>query len=134
VTLTDLEAMAHFRLDNAYFIESTGNQKIVDVITALANKYPVTNAIAASGEAFNDYSGGLLTAEMLTGDTDHYNYLIDYTWDGTNPNSVVVYGVNSWGPEWGDSGFYRLDVSALLAQQDMAVMDVVPASPAMVEE
>lgn len=127
-TLTDLEADAEFELDGAYFLQSTDDAFCVDLMTSLANKLLVTNSVAASDPAFNNYTDGILGA--MGGGLDHYTYICGYTWDGVNPSSVVIKCANSWGDGsdgggmWGESGFYRADRSFIDQMSDCCVMDV----------
>lgn len=129
-TPQQLMADAEFKLNGAYFMQSSGDQFVTDLMTALAAGFPVTSAIAASGSAFQQYTGGVLGA--LDDGVDHASLWVDFTWNGTDLSSVVFYGVNSWGVGWGESdapgiagGMYRFnrDFAAKYAQ-DACVIDV----------
>jgi papain like protease len=112
-TIQQLEAEGEFRLDGAYFLQSSGDQYIRDLMTALAAGFPVTGAIAASGSIFQNYSGGVLGA--MDDGVDHATLWLDYEVQSlTDLSTFVVYGVNSWGEGWGEStvtgingGMYR---------------------------
>jgi hypothetical protein len=146
-----LFAESGFKLKGAYFITSAGNQKILDLITALASGEILTNAIPASGPTFQRYKGGILGA--VEGPVDHCNVVLDYAWLGTvdqlaeyiaalGTNNedvlsalnqfIVFYGVNSWGEIlWGESdvpeiqgGMYRAGRAFADQMEDLCVADL----------
>jgi hypothetical protein len=112
-TAEDMELAAEFKLDGAYFMTSSGDQYMLDLMTALAAGYPVSGAIAAYGAAFQGYSGGILGP--LDDGVDHATLWVDYDgWGGSDLSKVVIYGVNSWSENWGEAdapgitgGMYR---------------------------
>ena len=149
-----LFAESAFRMNGAYFVQTAGLQKVVDILTALAAGYPVSDAIPASGSTFQGYTGGVLTAEEMTGDVDHANYIVDYEWTGTQDQFtswlggasgldqyLIGHGVNSWGGvgcpfggDWGEvdslnslGGQYRFDRTFFDMVQDACIHDVVKA-------
>jgi len=99
-------------------------------MVALAAKYPVPIAVCASGNTFQSYQGGILGRQ--TGPNDHYIYAIDYTWDGTNPASIILIGSNNWGEDdWGESdvtgirgGMWRGNSQFIDQAMDLCVLDV----------
>ena len=143
-----LYAESSFRLGGAYFVQTSGLQKVLDILSMLASGRPVSDAIPASCRAFQCYTGGILTAAQMTGDVDHANLIVDYAWTGTQEQFtawqggatgldqyLVGYGVNSWGSSWGESdasgltgGMYRFDRSFFDQLQDPCVLDVSRAS------
>jgi hypothetical protein len=136
-TVDDVADAAEFELSGAYFLKSAGDQFCTDLMTALAAGFPVTSAIAASSDTFQNYRGGVLGP--LDEDVDHASAYVDYSWDGANLSSLVIYGVNSWGDVdasgaiiWGEGdapgilgGMYRAnrDFVAQYAN-DACVLDV----------
>lgn len=138
--LGQLEKAQTFLLVGMHLIQSTGDQYLRDLMTAWANGYPTTGAIAASSDTFNGYTGGVLSA--MDDQIDHATLWIGGHWDGTNPSSLVGIGVNSWGdgqegdPAWGESdapgivaGMYRADASFFNAyNQSTYVLDIRPVS------
>lgn len=139
-----LYAESSFKLGGAYFVQTSGMQKVLDILCMLASGRPVSDAIPASGSQFQSYSGGILTAAQMTGDVDHCNLIVDYAWTGTQEQFtqwqagatgldqyLVGYGVNSWSESWGESdvagvsgGMYRFDRSFFDQLQDPCVLDV----------
>lgn len=123
-TLTELEEASDFCLAGAYFLQSTGDQRTIDIMTALASGYPVCMSLAASGTEFNNYSGGVLGS--LSGDLDHENYVVGYTVSAVGDYaSVVLTCRNSWGTNWGESGSYRANRAFVDQCADWAVLDVI---------
>jgi hypothetical protein len=103
-----LFATADFKLNGAYFLQSSGDQYILDLIDALAAKKIITTAIAASSSTFQNYSGGVLGP--LDDAVDHASQIIDLlSWDGINASSAVFLGANTWSSGWGESGLYRFN-------------------------
>jgi hypothetical protein len=158
-TGAELEAAGTFLLNGAYFLDD-GNTaaRILGFIKACAAGFPVTNSIQASGDAFNNYTGGVLTSATLTGPLDHYNYGVDYSWTGSTTDfasfisalssgdtstftamlsQLVGYFVNSWSESWGWSdvpgltgGLYQVDGTGIAGMADMAVWDITEETEA----
>jgi len=152
-TAAQLEAAGEFVLGGAYFLpnDDTG-ARILGIIRACTLGEPLTGSIAASGNAFEGYSGGILTASQLTGPLDHYTYTIDHAWTGSSADwatfvsalqngdtsiwtpmlpSFTTFDVNSWDVSWGWSdvaglsgGFYQIDGSAIAQRSDQAVWEI----------
>jgi hypothetical protein len=128
-TLAQLEAEQNFVLNGAYFMASTGDDKVRDLMACLAAGEFVTDAIPASGPEFQGYSGGVLGA--LSGPIDHANLIVDYEWDGSNLSSVIVYCANSWGMQWGaalapgiSGGMYQANRAYVDQAADFCVMNL----------
>jgi hypothetical protein len=146
-------AESNFKLNGAYFVQSTGLQKVLDILVALTAGFPVSIAIPASGQDFQGYSGGVIGA--TTGPVDHANLIVDYTWTGTQDQFtawqggasgldgyLVGHGVNSWGGvgckdggTWGEvdsvnglGGQYRFNRSFFDQAQDSCILDIKKAA------
>jgi len=80
----------------------------VDISTsaleAACSQGPVSVTIEADQSAFQQYSGGVLTATCGTG-LDHAVLLVGYGTDGGDDYWKLK---NSWGEHWGESGYIRL--------------------------
>jgi hypothetical protein len=121
-TFAELEATTEFELLGAYFLQSQGDAFALDLMMAIAAGFPLSYALCASDVSFNDYTAGVLGP--MQGALDHYNYACGYEWDGVDPGSLIIEGVNSWGAAWGEGGFYRADRAFVNQMQDCAVVDV----------
>ena len=76
----------------------------VSLMAAVA-KQPVVIAIEADTRYFQSYSGGILDSASCGEKLDHAIEIIGY---GTE-NGVDYWNVrNSWGPSWGEQGYFRL--------------------------
>ena len=130
-----------YRLQGAFFVQTGGLQRVLDILGALAAGFPVSASIAASGASFQNYSGGVLTGAQMTGDIDHATVIVDYAWTGSAEQFaawqggapgldqfLVFYGVNSWGTGWGEAGLYRADVTFINQAADACVLSVTRAS------
>jgi len=72
-------------------------------LEAACNKGPVSIAIEADQSSFQQYNSGVLTAACGTG-LDHGVLLVGYGTDGADDYWKVK---NSWGADWGESGYIR---------------------------
>nr|P12412.1 RecName: Full=Vignain; AltName: Full=Bean endopeptidase; AltName: Full=Cysteine proteinase; AltName: Full=Sulfhydryl-endopeptidase; Short=SH-EP; Contains: RecName: Full=Vignain-1; Contains: RecName: Full=Vignain-2; Flags: Precursor [Vigna mungo]CAA33753.1 sulfhydryl-pre-endopeptidase (AA -20 to 342) [Vigna mungo]CAA36181.1 sulfhydryl-endopeptidase [Vigna mungo] len=93
--------------DLAVSIDGHENVPVNDenaLLKAVANQ-PVSVAIDAGGSDFQFYSEGVFTGDCNT-DLNHGVAIVGYgtTVDGTNYWIVR----NSWGPEWGEQGYIRM--------------------------
>jgi hypothetical protein len=119
-SLGELEADAVTCIVGDYGITSTGTQRVDDVCSAIANKHPVTVAIAGGSNTFQAYSGGVLGPIEET--LDHYVWL--YGYETVANGSRVFHGRNSWGRDWGISGDFMLSEDALQWLGDLVALDV----------
>ncbi len=132
-SVQQLEATSEFELQGAYAMQSSGDQFVRDLMTAMASGFPVSSAIAASSNAFQSYSGGVLGP--LDDQVDHASLWVDFeNWDGSDLSKVTFVGCNSWSPAWGWSdidgisgGLYQFNADfARKYCQDAYVLDVSP--------
>lgn len=88
-----------------YAIHDTGSARTQKVIQALSAGHPVVYGTKVY-ENFQDYKSGIWSknsGKILGG---HATTIVG--WDGTS-----FIGENSWGPIWGDDGFYRVSPSII---------------------
>jgi hypothetical protein len=152
-----LYADSPYRFNGAYFITATGPARLLQLLTVLASGRPVSDAIPASGQQFQSYTGGILGA--LEGPVDHANYIVDYEWTGTPTDwvsfvvaiqqndvattarlavNLVFHCVNSWGDNtgWGEAdavstmigGTYRANIDYINQAEDLCVLDLSAAA------
>jgi C1A family cysteine protease len=84
---------------------------VADIQSAL-NQQPTSIAIDASMPIFQSYTGGVITDATSCGTTlDHAVVAVGY---GTDTTTGIPYFIvrNSWGPNWGLSGFVNLEATA----------------------
>jgi hypothetical protein len=103
-----------------YLLDSTGDQLITDVKTALSSGYPVIYGTTVD-QGYENYSGGIMPVPNGTPIGRHQRCLVAYTPD-------YVQEVNSWGTGWGESGLARINWEIITWAQagDFWVIDSVP--------
>lgn len=151
-----LYADSPYRFNGAYFIMATGPARLLQLLTVLASGRPVSDAIPASGQQFQGYTGGILGA--LDGPVDHANYIVDYEWTGSAQDwvslvialqqndvtttarlavNLVFHCNNSWGDDgWGEAdtvstmigGTYRANIDYVNQAEDLCVVDLSAAA------
>ncbi len=100
-----LEDASAFKLDAWYRIDSVGRGRVLDVCQALSEKHPVILGVDAD-RALMDYDG---TMPLVAPDESkviggHMLCLLGYR---TMPDGKTqLRGANSWGTDWGDSGYF----------------------------
>jgi C1A family cysteine protease len=90
---------------------------------------PVSIAIEADQETFQFYSAGILTG-TCGANLDHGVLVVGWGVDASINNTAYWTIKNSWGPEWGESGYIRLvDDPTLNQQAGQCGMLSVPSYP-----
>lgn len=121
--MAEFESASHCVLNGAYRINFTGSRRIDYIKSAIYSGHPPCCAVDVDSD-FENYSGhGVLSSpnsnDILGG---HYIYMVSY--ETLSSGLTVVEIVNSWGEEWGDSGFARGDEKFIAGMRDIYVMNV----------
>lgn len=118
------EAPAH-RGAEVFTIQYTGSG-IVDELKALVNSgIPVTFAIDANEytNAFADDNFIVSSAEYSSGSLNHAQTLVGFDDSVQDDGDAGAFRVaNSWGPEWGDGGYYWLTYEVLVELGDIGLL------------
>ena len=69
---------------------------------------PISVSVDADADAFYYYTTGVLNCCCGT-DLDHAVTAVGYNREANPPYYIVR---NSWGPDWGESGYIRLGITA----------------------
>jgi cathepsin F len=89
------------------YVIPQGNKNENTMATYLAANSPMSIIVDAS--SWSSYSGGVLTANECGHDLDHAVQAVGY--NGLDSNGYWIVR-NSWGADWGESGFIRLQFGA----------------------
>ena len=151
-----LYAASPYRFSGTYFITANGPARLLQALSVLAAGRPITDAIPASDQTFQQFSGGSVIG-ALSGPVDHANLIVDYEWTGStadwatfltalqqgNTSQVaalakylIFHCVNSWSESWGEGdtvagvpgGMYRADTSYFDQAEDLSVVDIQAAA------
>eukprot|EP00253_Pinus_taeda_P022472 PITA_22472 len=76
----------------------------LDALLQALAKQPISAGIDASSHNFKHYSGGVLSGSCGT-DLNHGVLIVGYDSDG------ALIGKNSWGTDWGEDGYVKLDAT-----------------------
>jgi C1A family cysteine protease len=108
------------KISEHYRIDSSGNDRIQDVIFALSNDCPVVfgTKIDSSWQKYTGKDPISVIKEKSIG--GHATVL-----EGWDPNKGVFFGENSWGNGWGIDGFYEIrpDVIGSKDSSDFVVIE-----------
>jgi hypothetical protein len=126
-TLKQLEAASAFKMNGFYRIDTTGEERMRDVLAALTLDRPVCMA-RHMGPWFNHYTSGILGAPQEGDTLGHYIYADGFTWDGASTESLVLDCINSFGRDWGMEGCLLANYDFLCSAFDIYVMDVRSAA------
>ena len=104
-----LQVATEFSLPQSYTLDSEGDALIADIKQAISTGYPVGYGTYV-GQVFGQYTGGILMPDRTVGGGGHYTVLVGYEGD-------EFIGLNSWGLDWGNHGFYRCGPAWLLDER-----------------
>eukprot|EP00355_Strombidium_rassoulzadegani_P008291 CAMPEP_0168619034 /NCGR_PEP_ID=MMETSP0449_2-20121227/6389_1 /TAXON_ID=1082188 /ORGANISM="Strombidium rassoulzadegani, Strain ras09" /LENGTH=330 /DNA_ID=CAMNT_0008659947 /DNA_START=12 /DNA_END=1004 /DNA_ORIENTATION=+ len=79
-----------------------------DQLIAALSRGPVSVAIEADQKAFQFYTGGVLSHDKCGTNLDHGVLVVGY---GLEKGERYFMVKNSWGPDWGDKGYIKLESS-----------------------
>ena len=88
-------------MDACKYVEA-GDQAALKAAVA---QQPVSVAIEADASVFQLYAGGVIDTDSCGTSLDHGVLIVGYGTDSGEDYWIVK---NSWGPEWGESGYVRI--------------------------
>ena len=82
-----------------------------DAMKAAITKQPLKTSIRASAATFKSYKGGIYNDPECG--TEHNHATLAVGW-GMDASTGIEYWImkNSWGTDWGESGYIRLEIQA----------------------
>ncbi|CAL4988271.1 unnamed protein product [Urochloa decumbens] len=78
-----------------------------NALAGAVSNQPVSVAVDASSQAWQMYSGGLMTADSCGQNLDHAVLLVGYGSDNSGDEYWIA--KNQWGQGWGDEGYMMLE-------------------------
>ena len=105
------------KLTAHYRVKSTGNERVRQIIGALAQGHPVVYSTEV-GDVHDDYQRGDVLGHERNVRGRHAEMLYGY-------NSVVFEGMGSWGTGWGDQGHYLMDPEVIASDATTDVHVIV---------
>jgi len=103
------------------------SQSPADLTTAVAQQ-PVSIAIEADKAAFQSYTSGIITSTTCGTALDHGVLIVGYGTDATTPYWIVK---NSWGADWGESGYVRILRDTSGSGKGICGINMQPSYPTM---
>lgn len=94
-------------ITNFQYVIEQGSTDEMAMATFLAANTPMSIIVDAS--SWSSYSGGVLTADECGQDLDHAVQAVGYSGLDSNGYWIVR---NSWGSDWGENGFIRLQMAS----------------------
>jgi C1A family cysteine protease len=113
--------------DRYYVLRSwyyTGDD-IASIKEGIYNYGPVCTSVYAD-TAMQAYTGGVFNACKNNKDINHAVVLVG--WDDSQGTNGVWIMRNSWGPEWGEEGYMRIEYDCSLVGEATAYVDYSPAA------
>jgi len=89
---------------------------------------PVSVAIEADTSVFQSYSTGIISSDACGTQLDHGVLVVGY---GTEAGKDFYILKNSWGPDWGEKGFFRIARDAKKAGPGICGLQMQPSYPTM---
>lgn len=118
--LFTLEEAAMARVSDYALLDSTGVDALDEGKAVLSAGYPICVAVQVDDAFENASSSAPLAPPRGKIHGGHYVTILGYYGD-------LFRGVNSWGEEWGDHGYFWLNAAAYEASTDRVAIRVVPA-------
>ena len=91
------------------------------------NKGPISIAIEADTRVFQHYTGGIISSDSCGTNLDHGVLIVGY---GTDDDGTMYWLIkNSWGDNWGDSGYVKLARSENENDKGVCGVAIQPSFP-----
>ena len=87
---------------------------------------PVSVAIEADSLVFQFYGGGIIDSARCGTDLDHGVLIVGY---GEEKGKMYWILKNSWGPDWGENGYFRIARSESTNDPGICGVAMQPAFP-----
>ena len=97
-------------------------------LAAAVAQQPVSVAIEADQSVFQSYTGGIINSADCGTQLDHAVLVVGFGNDGTTDYWILK---NSWGSDWGESGYFRIIRDMNGADAGICGLQSQPAYPTM---
>jgi len=95
---------------------------------AAVAQQPISIGIDANNDIFKSYNGGIISSPDCTTNLDHAVLLVGYGSEDGNDYWTVK---NSWGPDWGEDGYFRIARDASQDGPGICGLQMNPTYPTM---
>lgn len=124
----DLSGLPRFRADKWAYVNASADEGAENAIppvdelkAAIYLKGPIAVGVQDDDE-FDDYTGGIFYTGTEYEDTNHAVVLVGW---GTEDGEEYFIGKNSAGTEWGENGWFRIDVTSNRIGEGAVYLDSV---------
>lgn len=93
-------------------IDSTGEARILDIDNALSKLYPVAFGLKCD-DGFQDYDGKSVLGLPVGANYGGHAVTLLEMYTDLKTGAKWYLGINSWGPGWGDRGWFRISEERL---------------------
>jgi len=109
-------------LDSWFLVPDWGEPTVEEIKQAIYDIGPVATSVHAYTPAFMAYTGGVFNAcvDLLT---DHAIVLVG--WDDNQGSNGVWILRNSWGTDWGENGYMRIEYGCSRVGEHVATIDLL---------
>jgi len=114
-TCMDLSGMTRYHADKWAYVNGTSDEgsensvpPVDELKAAIYLKGPIAVGVQDDDD-FDDYTGGVFYSDVIYEDTNHAVVLVGW---GNEDGEEYFIGKNSAGTDWGEDGWFRIDVDS----------------------
>lgn len=124
----DLTDLTRYRADKWAYVNATADQgaenalpRVDELKAAIYLKGPIAVGVE-DDDAFDNYTGGIFSSDAVYEDTNHAVVLVGW---GNEGGEEYFIGKNSVGTEWGEDGWFKIDVHSNRIGEGAVYLDTI---------